>query len=89
MGATRLQMLRVFLLQGALFGLAGSVVGGTAGYGLVWLFNAYGPRLFHIPVSPLLLFAATILATVTGVISAAIPARRAARLDPVVAIRHV
>lgn len=89
MGATRAQMLRVFLLQGALFGLAGSVVGGSAGYGLVGLFNAYGPRLFQIPVSPLLLLAATILATVTGVISAAIPARRAARLDPVVAIRHV
>ncbi|MGB3460736.1 MAG: ABC transporter permease [Rhodanobacter lindaniclasticus] len=89
MGATRAQMLRVFLLQGALFGLAGSVVGGSAGYGLVELFNAYGPRLFQIPVSPLLLLGATILATVTGVISAAVPARRAARLDPVVAIRHV
>jgi lipoprotein-releasing system permease protein len=89
MGATRAQMLRVFLLQGALFGLAGSMVGGSAGYGLVGLFNAYGPRLFQIPVSPLLLLGATILATVTGVISAAIPARRAARLDPVAAIRHV
>ena len=89
MGATRAQMLRVFLLQGALFGLAGSMVGGSAGYGLVGLFNAYGPRLFQIPVSPLFLLGATILATVTGVISAAIPARRAARLDPVAAIRHV
>jgi lipoprotein-releasing system permease protein len=79
----------VFLLQGALFGLAGSVVGGSAGYGLVGLFNAFGPRLFQIPVSPLLLLVAAVLATVTGVVSAAIPARRAARLDPVVAIRPV
>jgi lipoprotein-releasing system permease protein len=89
MGATRAQMLRVFLLQGALFALAGSLVGGAAGYGLVGLFNAFGPRLFYIPVSPVLLVVATILATVTGVVSAAIPARRAARLDPAVAIRHV
>jgi lipoprotein-releasing system permease protein len=28
------------------------------------------------------------LATVTGIVSAAVPARRASRLDPVVAIRH-
>jgi ABC-type antimicrobial peptide transport system permease subunit len=28
-------MLRVFLIQGALFGLAGSLVGGVSGWGLV------------------------------------------------------
>ena len=89
MGTTRQQMLRVFLIQGALFGLAGSLVGGAAGYALVWAFNTLGPRLFYIPVSLQLLLAATALATLTGVVSAAIPARRAAGLDPVVAIRHV
>jgi lipoprotein-releasing system permease protein len=29
------------------------------------------------------------IATITGTVAAAVPARRAARLDPVVAIRHV
>ena len=33
--------------------------------------------------------AAMLLATVTGIAAAAVPARRAARMDPVVAIRHV
>jgi lipoprotein-releasing system permease protein len=89
MGTTRGQMLRVFLVQGALFGLAGSLVGGLAGYGLLAAFNTFGPRLFYIPVDPSLLVWASALATVTGVVSAAIPARRAARLDPVEAIRHV
>jgi lipoprotein-releasing system permease protein len=89
MGTRRAQMLRVFLIQGAVLGLGGSAVGAAAGYGLVWVFNTFGPGLFYIPVSPLLVPAAMALATVTGVISAAVPARRAARLDPVVAIRYV
>jgi lipoprotein-releasing system permease protein len=89
MGTTRQQMLRVFLVQGALLGLAGSLAGGLAGYGMVGAFNTFGPRLFHIPVDPWLLVAASLLATVTGIVSAALPARRAASLDPVEAIRHV
>jgi len=89
MGATRPKMLRVFLLQGAVFGLAGSLVGSALGYGLAWSFNAFGSRLFAIPVSIRLVLSAVLLATLTGVIAAAVPARRAARLDPVTAIRHV
>ena len=89
MGTRREQMLRVFLIQGAVLGLSGSAVGALAGYGLVWIFNTAGPGLFYIPVSPTLVPAAMTLATVTGVLSAAVPARRAARLDPVVAIRYV
>jgi lipoprotein-releasing system permease protein len=88
MGTTREQMLRVFLVQGALFGLTGSLLGSVAGYGLVGAFNVFGPRLFYIPVDPWLPVAATGLATVTGILSAAVPARRAASLDPVEAIRH-
>ena len=89
MGTTRAQMLRVFLIQGALFGLAGSLVGGVSGWGLVGGFNSFGPKLFYIPVDPRLLVAASVLAMVTGIVAAAVPARRAARLDPVEAIRHV
>jgi len=89
MGTTRRQMLRVFLMQGAIFGLAGSLVGGLAGYGLVGAFNTFGPKLFYIPVNPWLLVGAAVLATVTGTVAAAVPARRASGLDPVEAIRHV
>lgn len=89
MGTAQGQMLWVFLIQGALFGLAGSAIGSAAGYALVWSFNTFGPGLFYIPVSASLVPIAMAIATVTGVVSAAIPARRAARLDPVVAIRYV
>ena len=89
MGTRKSQMLRVFLIQGALFGLAGSLVGGLAGYGLLGAFNTFGPKLFYIPLNPWLPVAATVLATVTGILSAVVPARSAASLDPVEAIRHV
>ncbi len=89
MGITRGQMLRVFLVQGALLGLAGSLLGGGASYALVGAFNTFGPKLFTIPLDPALLAGAAALATVTGIVSAAVPARRAAALDPVEAIRHV
>ncbi len=88
-GATRQQILRVFLIQGAVFGLLGSVAGIAASYGLVWAFNAFGPGLFHIPVSRALVAWALLLAILTGVLAAAVPSRRAASLDPVVAIRYV
>ncbi len=89
MGTRQSQMLRVFLIQGALFGLGGSLLGGVAGYALLGAFNTFGPKLFYIPLDPRLLAAATALATVTGILSAVLPARRAAALDPVEAIRHV
>ncbi|WP_262880644.1 ABC transporter permease [Psychrobacter sp. ANT_WB68] len=89
MGATRQQILRIFLFQGAVFGLLGSIVGSGVSYVLVWSFNTFGPNIFTIPISINLILVTMSLATLTGVIAAAIPARRAASLDPVVAIRYV
>ena len=88
-GATQSQILRVFLFQGAIFGLLGSVLGSIVSYGLVWVFNNFGPGLFYIPISIELVILALLLATLTGVLAAAVPSHRAAALDPVEAIRHV
>ncbi len=63
MGAPRRQMLRVFLVQGGVLGFLGAGIGAGAGWGLVWVFNTFGPKLFYIPVSPLLVPAAMLLAT--------------------------
>ncbi len=89
MGATRRRVLAVFLLEGAAVGFAGSVLGAAAGAGMVWVFNNYGPTLFYVPVPFALVVESVILATFAGVVAAALPAMRAARLDPVVAIRYV
>lgn len=87
MGTRRRQMLRVFLVQGAVLGLAGSAVGALAGLGLVAAFNVFGPGLFFIPLPPALVPAAMAVATLAGMGAALVPASRASRLDPVEAIR--
>ena len=87
MGTRRAQMLRVFLVQGAVLGLAGSAIGALSGLGLVAVFNNFGPKLFFIPLPPALVPAAMGLATVAGMAAAYVPAARASRLDPVEAIR--
>ena len=89
MGSPRRQIQRVFLLQGGLLGLAGSAAGAGVGYALVAFFNTFGAALFTIKIGPSLIPVAMTIATVVGLLAAAVPARRAARLDPVVAIRYV
>lgn len=89
MGSPRRQILHIFLLQGGILGLLGSVLGGLVGFLLVQSFNTFGPKLFYIPVNASLLASTVIVATVTGVVAATFPARRAARYDPAVAIRYV
>lgn len=89
MGTRRSQMLQVFLIQGAILGLMGSLAGAFFGYVLVWAFNTFGPKLFYIPLPLSLIPAAMAVATLAGILSALAPAWRASRLDPVVAIRYV
>ena len=62
MGMRRRQMLQVFLVQGAVLGLAGSAIGGFVGWGLVGAFNTFGPGLFFIPMPVVLVPAAVVLA---------------------------
>ena len=92
MGATRGQVLRVFLLQGAIVGALGSVLGVVLAVGLIWAFTtlvrgADGLPLFAITLAPRLALQVAGIATLCGVLAAVAPARRAARLDPAQAIR--
>lgn len=89
MGSTREQILRVFLLQGAMLGAMGAVFGMAGGYGLVHLFNNYGSRLFYVSVQTEVTVTALFIAIGAGILAAALPARRASRYDPAVAIRYV
>jgi lipoprotein-releasing system permease protein len=71
-----------------LFGFGGAALGSGIGYGLVVIFNTFGPGLFFIPITVNLVVGAILVAAITGVLAAVVPAERAARLDPVEAIRH-
>ncbi|HEX7439883.1 MAG TPA: FtsX-like permease family protein [Caldimonas sp.] len=92
MGISRGQILRVFLLQGGLVGLSGSIGGSAIGIAALVLWQRYarnpdGTPLFPLTIEPGLFAASLLLATLTGLVAAFAPALRAARLDPVVAIR--
>ena len=92
MGTSRQQVQRVFLIQGAFMGLAGAVLGSLLAYGflLVWRSVARNPDgtiMFVIEMEPSLFAAAAVASALVGTLAAMAPARRAARLDPVVAIR--
>src|SRR5690606_22425169 len=82
MGSRRGQIQRVFLLQGGLLGCSGSLLGAAVGWGLVQIFNNFGPQLFYVPVDPMLVPQAVLLSTLTGLVAAFTPARRAAHYDP-------
>lgn len=92
MGISRAQVMRIFLLQGGLLGLGGSLLGVVLGGAALFAFHALqrnpdGTPLFPIIVEPMLFVVSVLLATLTGLAAALAPALRAARMDPVGAIR--
>jgi lipoprotein-releasing system permease protein len=92
MGATQAQVLRLFLVQGALVGIFGSVLGVGLATLMVKVFSYFvkgadGLPLFVISLSPSMAFNVALIASVCGVLAALMPARRAAAMDPAQAIR--
>jgi lipoprotein-releasing system permease protein len=92
MGAQRGQVLRVFLIQGALVGLMGSVLGTALAMGMIKVFTTFvrgsdGLPLFSISLPPETALQTVGLAFAAGLAAAVLPARRAARMDPAQAIR--
>jgi lipoprotein-releasing system permease protein len=92
MGTRRGQILRIFLIQGGLLGFIGSLFGSALGAGGLIYWHAIarqvdGSELFPLLLERQLFITTTVLATLTGLLAATAPALRAAKLDPVVAIR--
>ena len=92
MGASRSMILQIFLIQGPVVGAVGSVLGSMLAFTLLNVFsaiyrNADGQPLFAAELESRFIAMAVLVATAVGLLSALIPARRAARMDPVQAIR--
>lgn len=93
MGTTTGRVTRIFLLEGAILGLAGSALGLMIGSGLALFFgslakNPDGSATFPVALTLVLFARSALVATTVGLLAAVIPARRAAQLDPAEVIRY-
>jgi lipoprotein-releasing system permease protein len=98
MGMTRAGILRVFVLQGAWIGIAGTLLGTGLGVTLAWALGRFEiikipPDVYfvdHLPVSLQMADVAKIVvaSVIVAFLATVYPARQAASLEPVDAIRH-
>ena len=91
MGASQGQILRIFVVQGGIVGLLGSIGGSMLGFAIAYLFTTFarladGTPIATITITPLLVLETAAVATIVGLGAAMFPAMNAAKLDPVVAI---
>jgi putative ABC transport system permease protein len=84
-GATNRAVLSQFLMEAILVSLLGGAIGVSVGLGLAWA--ASSAFRFPFVISGLAIAAGLTLALVVGLIAGVIPARNAARLDPIAALR--
>jgi putative ABC transport system permease protein len=86
LGATRGEILWQFLVEAATLTLIGGATGMILGGGGVYLVKALTPLPATVP--PWAIAAALGASVITGVVFGIVPANRAARLDPVEALRY-
>jgi putative ABC transport system permease protein len=85
LGARRRDIMSQFIVESATLSLVGAALGIAAGLGLAWVVEALTPM--PAAVAPWSVAMGVILGISVGVIAGAYPASRAARLDPITALR--
>jgi putative ABC transport system permease protein len=86
LGATRREVMWQFLVEAATLTLVGGIVGMVFGWGIAFLLHNFTPVPAYVPLASI--FVALLAAAVTGLLFGIYPASRAARLDPVEALRY-
>ena len=98
MGATAKTIQRVFMLQGLIIGLIGTIVGNILGVAASWILNTYKliklePEVYSIPYVPFHVrvwdcVLISLTALLISYVATIYPARSAAKLDPVEVLRY-
>ncbi len=89
-GARRRDILWQFLIEAATLSMLGGIMGVILALLLGWAANgrSVGFYTVNVPVSPDIIFVAVGISVVVGLVSGTYPALRAARLDPIEALRE-
>lgn len=96
MGATRNSIRKIFMLNGLIIGLSGTVIGIPLGYAFLWLiqtFWTFDPTVYYISKIPVHVLAEDVLlvagsAIIISFAATVYPSRQAAKLEPVAALRY-
>jgi putative ABC transport system permease protein len=89
LGAAQRDVLQMVLWQGLRLALIGVTAGAAAALILTRVLSSFSHLLFGIRAGdPLTFIAVSLLSTSATLLACYLPARRAARLDPMVALRH-
>lgn len=89
LGAAKENVLRMLVGQGLRLGVAGIVIGGVAAATLTRVFASFSRLLYGVRATDWLTFAAVSLCLLLAALFASyLPARSAARVDPVAVLRH-
>jgi lipoprotein-releasing system permease protein len=98
MGSSAASIRRIFMLQGLIIGLLGTLAGAVAGYALIYVLDTY--KLIHVPIEvyqisyvpftlqPLDFLIVIASAVVICFVATIYPSRQASKLDPAQALRY-
>jgi macrolide transport system ATP-binding/permease protein len=85
-GAQRVDVIRMVVRQGIILSLIGVVAGAAAAFGATRIMNTV---LYHVKaMDPLTLAAVSLLLLLVSLLACLLPARRATRVDPLIALRY-
>lgn len=91
-GATNRQVLGIFLIESGFIGMVGGLIGATLGIGISYAAAGVITRQVGLPIDPYvtpeLILGALLFSFTVGMLSGILPARRAARMEPVEALRY-
>lgn len=92
-GATPHTIMILFLLESGMLGLIGGIVGVILGIGIAKLvefaaYQAFGTSLIQATIQPVVIVGALLFAFIVGAVSGAFPAKQAAKMNPVDALRR-